>query len=132
MNEKILRNLSRAESAAQLLELARDEGVDLSVEKANELFEKYHPPIGELTDRELEDVTGGGCSSRPAPKFQVGDHVAVGAEFCGLVYRTRCPSPYWVVTKVSENGSMSYFCDLRCPNCGNETQQGEFSLYLYE
>lgn len=126
-----MRKLSRAGSPAELMELARAEGVDMTAEKAAELFEKYHPPIGELTDAELDDVTGGGCGqSKPQPKFQVGDHV----RFCGYVACEGspgfpCRSTYIVVDQIFYYEAFhQYSYAVSCPVCHMSVQTWEDTL----
>lgn len=75
MDARWMEAVREAESPEELLELARAEGVELSEERAAALFEKYHPPLGELTDRELENVSGGGCGGGEKPKPKVGDTI---------------------------------------------------------
>lgn len=132
MDEQRLMKARTAKSPAELLALAKAEGMDMTEEQASALFARLNPPPGELSDGELSDVTGGGCSSRPAPKFKVGDHVTVGRDACGLWWGTKCPSQYWIVTKVIERGAMGYSVYLRCPNCGTETESSEHTLFLYD
>lgn len=65
--------IKEAKTSEELLALARTEGVSLTEAEANEYFTRLNPPVGELTDQELEDVSGGGCGGEDAqsPKMRV-------------------------------------------------------------
>ena len=43
--------------------LAKENGIDITEEIANEYFGRLHPALGELSDEELDNVAGGGCYS---------------------------------------------------------------------
>lgn len=134
----------RAGSAAELMRLAADEGITLPAELAQELFDRYHPRVGHLTDEELENVCGGGCGGLAwldPPRFHTGDHVMEnGQTLCGTQrgdYRgaqyvmTTCSSARWVVQSVSLNSSgTDYLCTVQCPQCGMSTCLTEGQLRL--
>ena len=48
----------------ELAELAKAAGMELSAESAAAYFEQLNPKTGELTDDDLEDVSGGGCQTK--------------------------------------------------------------------
>ncbi len=52
-----------AKSPEELLSLAKENGLELSAEQANAYFEKLNRS-GELSDDELSNVAGGGCSTK--------------------------------------------------------------------
>ena len=56
-----LARAAQAATAEELLKLARAEGVSLTEAQAEALFVRLRPPTGELTDQELDAVSGGGC-----------------------------------------------------------------------
>ena len=55
----------------ELKEFAKNEGIEISDEKAKQYFAATH--CGELNDDELNAVAGG--KNEPKPKFKVGDYV---------------------------------------------------------
>lgn len=59
-NEELIAKARHAESADALLSLAKENGIELSVEEAEEYFVQLHKS-GELSDDELDSVAGGGC-----------------------------------------------------------------------
>jgi hypothetical protein len=46
----------------ELLQLAKENDIDLTEEQVKEYFTKLNPKSGELADEELDNVSGGGCS----------------------------------------------------------------------
>ena len=62
MSNKMREKVRTAGSVQELLDIAEKEGVALTEEKAEELFTKLQPAIGELSDNELDAVSGGGCA----------------------------------------------------------------------
>ena len=53
--------------------MAKEEKVELTVEQAAKAFAELHK-AGELSDEELDNVSGG-CSPSAPPKYHVGDYV---------------------------------------------------------
>lgn len=64
VSKELFDKAKTAKTAAELKELAKKEGIDLTLEEAAELFAKLHH-TGELADEELDSVTGG-CAD-PSP-----------------------------------------------------------------
>lgn len=60
-NEMILK-AKRAKSVEELLTLAKEYDVKMSTEEAGRYFEQWHKE-GELSDAELDSVSGGSCGS---------------------------------------------------------------------
>lgn len=61
VTEELLKKAREAKTPEELIELAKNEKMELSQEKAEEYFEKLHKS-SELSDDELDNVAGGGCS----------------------------------------------------------------------
>ncbi len=62
-NKELLEKARQANSPDELLALAKENGIELSETSAEEYFEKLHRS-GEMSEEELENVSGGGCSFR--------------------------------------------------------------------
>lgn len=60
MTQEMLQKAKKAENSAALLALAKENGIELTQEEADAAFAQLHK-TGELSDDELENVTGGGC-----------------------------------------------------------------------
>lgn len=75
LTKEMIEKAKTVKSAAELLELAKAEGVEMTAEEAEEYFAGLHKQ-GELSDEELDNVAGGGCFE-PDYKYEVGDWVIV-------------------------------------------------------
>lgn len=60
MDKTLLQRAREAESAEELLALAKSEGIEITQEQAQEFYRKLHATM-ELSDEELDNVSGGGC-----------------------------------------------------------------------
>ena len=75
LSKELLEKAKTATSVEELLEKASAEGVELSAGQAAKAFSELHK-MGELSDEELDNVSGGGCKdSGDTPKFSVGQNV---------------------------------------------------------
>ena len=63
MNTEIITKAAKAKSAEELIEIAKENDLELSVKEAETLFEKLNQPSGELSDVELDSAVGG-CELR--------------------------------------------------------------------
>lgn len=122
MTDRLLEKAQAAKSAEELLELAGEEGIELSAGQAEELFAKLNtPPVGELSDDDLDDVSGGGGNG--------GTSVSVS----GYVLERKCPkcgNDCWRVgaTHAIDFARTEYKC--RCGVCAaraaDQSQVPEF------
>ena len=80
VSKELLKKAKTAKTAEELLELAKAENIELTEEQAKEYFATIHAS-GELSDEELDNVSGGcGRDYEPSgetPKFHVGDRLAM-------------------------------------------------------
>ena len=60
--EEMIMKARHAKSAQDLIALAQEIGVEMTEESANAYFEQLHQN-GELSDDELDSVSGGGCET---------------------------------------------------------------------
>jgi len=63
MDQQSVEKARKATSAEDLAKIARQEGVTLSKEDAEKYYSELHPEEGELSDSELNNVSGGSCYS---------------------------------------------------------------------
>ena len=63
INNEIMAKAKEAKSPEELMALAKENGIDITKEIANEYFGRLHPALGELSHDELDNVSGGGCYS---------------------------------------------------------------------
>ena len=79
MNKELLAKAKEAKNPDELMSLAKENGIELTAESAASCFERLNSKTGELSDSELDNVSGG-CgggydAGRPKPRFAVGETV---------------------------------------------------------
>ena len=77
ISKELIEKAKTAKTAEELLEMAKEESIEMSAEQAAEYFVTIHAS-GELSDEELDNVSGG-CGSGDEPLFTVGQWVYVRA-----------------------------------------------------
>ena len=97
ISKELLEKAKQAKTAEELIEMAKEENIELTVEQATKALAKMNKN-GELSDEELDNVAGG-CGGRP-PKFSVNDRVAHKGSDGKAVYGTvvliiPVESDYW-------------------------------------
>ena len=81
ISKELIEKAKTAKTAEELLEMAKEESIEMSAEQAAEYFVTIHAS-GELSDEELDNVAGG-CGGRDyepsgeTPKFHVGERLAM-------------------------------------------------------
>ena len=103
MNQELITKAKAAKSVEELLELAKASNVELSEEQANEYFAKLNPTKGELSDDELDDVSGGGCGESKTK------------------YCPNCNSELRMISEGTGNLSMKFY--YLCDSCGYKEKQ---------
>ena len=79
MNNELIAKAKEAKTAEELMALAKESGEEITEESAKAYFDLLNPKTGELSDDELDNVSGG-CgggydAGRPKPRFAVGETV---------------------------------------------------------
>ena len=103
MNQELITKAKAAKSVEELLELAKASNVELSEEQAKEYFAKLNPTKGELSDDELNDVSGGGCGESKTK------------------YCPNCNSELRMISEGTGNFSMKFY--YLCDSCGYKEKQ---------
>ena len=109
MNKELLAKAKEAKTSDELMSLAKENGIELTAESAASYFERLNSKTGELSDRELEYVSGG-CgggydADRPHPRFAVGESVLYIHSWIGA---NRITATGKVVKRSYEDGSWYY------------------------
>ncbi len=112
MNEAMMIKAREAKNAAELIELAKSENIELTEEKAQKLFAQLHAE-NELSDDELDNIAGGGCNDTTIHNYRDGDIVA-------LIEEKRCYGCKSNIFKIhGECGEIrDGFYDADCIGCG--------------
>ena len=75
ISKELIEKAKTAKTAEELLEMAKVENIEISAEEAAKAFAELNK-TGELSDEELDNVSGGGCGdsnkSGDTPKYSVG------------------------------------------------------------
>ena len=80
-NAEMVERAKTAKTAEELLEIARANGVEMTADEAAACFAQLTPKSGELSDDDLDNVSGGACGNR----VRVGDTVRVtSGETCSI------------------------------------------------
>ena len=103
MNQELITKAKAAKSVEELLELAKASNVELSEEQAKDYFAKLNPTKGELSDDELDDVSGGGCGESKTK------------------YCPNCNSELRMISEGTGNFSMKFY--YLCDSCGYKEKQ---------
>ncbi len=61
MNNELLAKAKGAKNPEELLAIAKENGTELTEESAKAYFDLLQPKNGEISDEELDNVSGGGC-----------------------------------------------------------------------
>ena len=130
LTPEMIEKAKAAKSAEELLELAKENNVEMTADEAATYFAQLNPKSGELDDDDLDAVAGGGgCGEKPTPKFAVGDHVIErGLYNCDGGLFGNCQSRYWIVDAIIyyETNGIYYRCN--CPDCHQSLDTRESGL----
>ena len=137
--KEMIEKAKAAESAEELLEIAKAEGVNLTADEAAMHFAELHKS-GELSDEELDNVAGAGCGRgfTPSPDgkvgnerdvvflYHVGQEVEVFLNYAGMSTRTQrhrvleCKiGSDWTIWKDLFNAPCTYWPEYYCQNIDN-------------
>ncbi len=109
MNKELLAKAKEMKTPEELMALAKENSMELTEESAKAYLDLLHPKTGELSDSELDNVSGG-CgggydAGRPQPRFAVGETVLYIHSWLGA---TRITATGKVVKRSYENGAWYY------------------------
>ena len=134
VSKELLKKAKTAKSAEELLELAKAENIELSAEQAAKAFAELNK-TGELSDEELDNVSGGcGRDYEPSgetPKFHVGDRLAMVHPVIGRSVAVRVT--YVSSVKSCMNGVNVFTYNTKAiGNKDSYTNVAEYDLFIAE
>ena len=134
VSKELLKKAKTAKSAEELLELAKAENIELSAEQAAKAFAELNK-TGELSDEELDNVSGGcGRDYEPSgetPKFHVGDRLAMVHPVIGRSIAVRVT--YVSSVKSCMNGvNVFTYNTVAIGNKDSYTNVAEYDLFIAE
>ena len=106
---ELIEKAKEAKTPDELMSLAKENGIELTAESAASYFDRLNPKTGELSDSELDNVSGG-CggdyvAGRPKPQFAVGESVLYIHSWIGA---NRITASAKVVKRSYENDGWYY------------------------
>ena len=109
LTKELVAKAKEAKTSEELMALAKEAGIELTEESAALAFEQLNSKTSELSDSELDNVSGG-CgggydAGRPKPRFAVGETVLYIHSWLGA---TRITATGKVVKRSYENGAWYY------------------------
>ncbi len=119
LSTELIEKAKNAQSAQDLIALAKDENMELTLEQATEYMKVLHPPMGEIEDGDLDNVAGGAC--------YIGDNrlIVTVNHTCKYWKCEKCGGHKKMVTVYKEDryGGERYQCNdcytypCKCKNC---------------
>ena len=70
-NAEVIEKAKTGKSAEELLEIAKANDIEITVDEAAIYFAQLNPKIGELSDDDLDAVAGGSCQSKSSGRTVV-------------------------------------------------------------
>ena len=109
LTKELVAKAKETKTSEELMALAKEAGIDMTEESAASLFEQLNSKTSELSDSELDNVSGG-CgggydAGRPHPQFAVGETVLYIHSWLGA---QRITATGKVVKRNYENGAWYY------------------------
>jgi hypothetical protein len=117
MDKKLEEKAKKAKSAEELWRMAKEQGIPLSDSQAEALYQQTHSPERALSDEELNNVTGGSCSTATElpKKYQQVPRTSICSDFVW---------GYGVISRTPENRNCGncHFCSVSCDQVPEEQQ----------
>ena len=134
ISKELLKKAKTAKTAEELLEMAKAENIESSAEEAAKAFAELNK-TGELSDEELDNVSGGcGRDYEPSgetPKFHVGDRLAMVHPVIGRSVAVRVT--YVSSVKSCMNGvNVFTYNTVAIGNKDSYTNVAEYDLFIAE
>ena len=101
------------------MSLAKENGIELTEESAAAYFDRLNPKAGELSDSELDNVSGGGCLSEDPYDTCMADGYCLSDYVC-----SRCGARGIDHSTGELRCSGCFASDPRCRNCRNSIGSG--------
>lgn len=113
---ELIEKARQANSPEELLALAKENGIELSEDEVKEYFERLNNS-GELSDEELDNVSGGGC-------YYKDGRLVVTCDYNCKRYKCKCCGkefdPKWGEMHKCRNGLLG----SDCSTCHYKTNKG--------
>ena len=115
-NKELFAKAKEAKTPEELLNLAKENGIEMTDESAAAYFEIMHPKAGEIADDELSNVSGGGCRKSD------GRLIVSAGYSCG----------YWECNKCGVKWKNAGYGTFKCSRCGKSSHCNNCYWCSYE
>ena len=124
LTPEMIEKAKAAKSAEELLEIAKENNVEMTADEAATYFAQLNPKSGELSDDDLDSVAGGACASKDEG-VSIGDIVRVtSGQTCD-----KCGSN---IGRVDMTGAYGFQWGVCCTNCKNSIFVGDLNYATVE
>ena len=118
MNNELIAKAKEAKTAEELMALAKESGEEITEESAKAYFDLLNPKTGELSDEELDNVSGGACyASDGYLMTTIGHRCKYFEKGAAGIKGTCCACKYW--DQKDRNGYEELGRPVRCLNPNN-------------
>ena len=115
MNKELIAKAKEAKTPEELMSFAKENGNEMTEESAKAYFDLIHPQSGEVSDDELDNVSGGHCHTND------GREVVTVCDCCTAFVCEKCGGEFFetAVGGVCKNCGSMAICD-HCKYCTYE------------
>ena len=109
LTPEMIEKAKAAKSAEELLDLAKENNVEMTADEAKTYFAQLNPKSGELNDDDLDNVAGGACANSTSD-------VTVGSKV-RVINGYKCPKCGGTVGHIVAGEFQD--CHVYCQDCNN-------------
>lgn len=133
MDQNQLQKAQTAATAEELLAMAQAEGYPMTEEEAASVFAMLHPAAGELSDAELENVSGGGCGDPATVTIGSHKYMVVTSHYSCYCYSQGASREYLAEHDNASKRLVWYDCSAygKCGRCEHLEFKGSTGICGY-
>lgn len=127
MKPELIEKAKTAKTAEELFELAKANGVEITVDDAKTYFTQLNPKCGEIDDNDLDNVSGGACYAGDGRMVVTVGYVCPDISGC----------PHCKNSSMRMDSSGCVYCNtcnrqLTCKDCNHMSYEGGLWLCNHE
>ncbi|MGN0349992.1 MAG: Nif11-like leader peptide family RiPP precursor [Roseburia sp.] len=122
MNPELMKKAKAAKSAEELLALAKESGMELTKEDAAAYFTRLHEKKKELSEEELDNVSGG-CGSDDSNPAKPSNQLIIGSVIEREECCPKCLETQHKITAIQKRPGYDncMVISFQCINCNHES-----------
>ena len=123
MNPELMKKAKAAQSAEELLTLAKENGMELTKEDAAAYFTRLHEKKKELSEEELDNVSGGGCGSDDTSPAAPSNQLIIGSVIEREECCPKCMETQHKITAIQKHPTYNncMVISFQCISCNHES-----------